>query len=762
MSTVEQYGYFDKSDRCFVLLNDPPKKWMNLHYNKPGDDEVYAECSNIGDGSITLRDKVGNTCNLVSYDSKYLYVRDDETNVTFNPWGEPCPREVTDRSCRYYAEKTVISGTCEGLKVVQRVFVPRNEVAEVWTVHIENLSNRPRRVSVFGFAKFLLSGCDAEGKGFHGGMNVGDVYPELGGVYVENRSPLRFPTDRYKGYMITPNQLTGANAYRDDFTRSDFSLSTPKILWGWNCDGKGGFGPDCAGILQVTLDIPAGETGRVDYILGQTGSVDEVKEVRARLTPEAIDRACEEQEAVESSRCEQLMVETGNPNYDGLINYFVKKQMVSYIINKSGFRDNLQTDAAMALFDYEMAKDNLIRALASQYSNGCVPHGFRPMNRLTYSDKPGWIFLTVPLLIKESGDFSLLDEVVPYFESDESGTVWDHMLRAMRYMYGDTGKNGLCDQHFADWNDGLEPSEKTGARESIMVTQQLCYGLLEMEELARRRGDAEVEREAHEQFDLFKRRLNDVAWDGDWYIRSTCEVGTPLGTHRDDQAQIFLNTQAWAVLSKTAEVDRARRCMESVDRHIETDIGYLISSPPCTRVDERIGRYSMMPPGHATNGGAYCHAAGFKAVADCMLKRPEEAWRTFKKVAPDSEWNPITVSRTEPFSFTNCYEKVPQVAGQAQYPWRTGTAAWFTMALIEWIFGVRRTYEGLLLDPCMSKELDRVRLVRKFRGATYEISIDNSAGRCVGVTSINVDGEPLEGRLLPVFREGRHTVEVVV
>ncbi len=762
MSTVEKYGRFIPEEQCFCLTETPPKKWVNLHYNKPGENEVYAEVSNIGDGQITMRDDKGNTCQLVAYDDKYLYIRDDESGTVFNPWGEPVPTGVEDRWCKYYAHKTVISGVCEELCATQRIFVPADECAEVWTAEVENLSDRPRTVSLFAFAKFNLNGCDSEGKGVNGWMKSSDVFPEISGVFVRNQNQTGFPTERYKGYLITNGEMAGANGYRDDFTRSDFSLSTPKIMWGWNCDGKGGFGPDCAGIIQVTFKLKPGETRRVDFILGQAADLEEIKAVRARLTPEAIDAACDVQEAAEKKRIESFTVETGNPNYDGLLNYFAKKQMVSYLINKSGFRDNLQTDAALAMADYEMAKENLLRALSSEYPNGCVPHGFRPMNRLTYADKPGWIFLTVPLLIKESGDFSLLDIELPYLECDEKGTVWDHMIRAMRYLCNDTGQNGLCDQHFADWNDGLEPSEATGARESIMVTQQLCYGLLEMEELAKRRGDAEIEKEAREQYDIFKKRLNDSAWDGEWYIRSTCEVGTPLGTHLDDQAQVFLNTQAWAILSQTADGERAEQCMAALDKHIETDIGYLVSAPPCERFDVRIGKYSAMPAGHGTNGGAYCHAAGFKAVADCMMKRPEEAWRTFVKVAPDSPFNPITNSRTEPFSFTNCYEAIPQQYGVSVYPWRTGTVAWFTMALIEWMFGVRRTYEGLIIDPCLSKELPNVKLTRKFRGATYEISIDNTAGRCIGTTSITVDGEPLDGNLLPVFGNGVHAVSVVI
>lgn len=259
------------------------------------------------------------------------------------------------------------------------------------------------------------------------------------------------------------------------------------------------------------FEIPPFSTKRVDFILGQAASVEEVGKIRESLTPGIIDKLCEEQTAIENERAESFKVETGNKNYDSLMNFFVKKQLYSYLINKSGFRDNLQVDYAFAMIDYQVAKDNFLRALSSQEETGGVIHSFRPINRLQYSDKPAWILMTAPQLIKESGDFSLLNEIVPYFESDKAATVWEHILLTMRYLINDTGKYGLCRQHHADWNDGLEATAETGERESVMVTQQLCYGLLEIEELALEIGDYGVAKEARDAFEDFKKRLNEVA-----------------------------------------------------------------------------------------------------------------------------------------------------------------------------------------------------------------------------------------------------------
>lgn len=760
MSTVERYGRFLDDEGCFELTAEPPRKWLNLHCNRIGDDEIYAEISNIGDGPIRVRDRDGVSVQLVSYDSKYVYIRDEGSGTVFCPGGSPVPTAVEDCTCRYYAGKTVISSRCGDLRATERIFVPRDYPIEVTTVTVENLSEGPRKLSVFSYAMFQLTGRDAEGNGV-GKENFAEVMPEIGGVFITNRNTF-VPTDRFKGYLIALENFRNGNGYRDHFTRSEFALGTPRILWGWDCDGRPGYGPDCAGVVQVALTVEPGGTARADFLIGQASCVEDVKQVRAELTPERVDELCAEAEAVETERARAFTVRTGNANYDSLMNHFVKKQLYNYLINKSGFRDNLQVDYALSMVDFEAASDNVLRALASQYPNGCVPHGFRPLNRLQYSDKPAWILMTVPALLKESGDLSLLDVEVPYFESDESGTVWDHMLRAMRFLSTDVGVNGLCDQHHADWNDGLEATREAGARESVFVTMQLCYGLREVAEIARRIGDADIEAEARQLYDEFAARLNDVAWDGEWYVRTICGDGYRIGSKENKDGKMFLTPQCWAVLSGIAPQDRAALCMGKIDEILEIDLGYRICYPPFSEYDPRVGRMSNSSPGANENGGCYNHAAGFKGVADTILGRAEQAWRAFAKVTPDSDENPVSRSGAEPFSFVNSYTTVPYVYGKSGYAWRTGTSAWMTILLVEHILGARRGWDGLVIDPCLAAAVPRAEVVRKFRGATYEISLDNAAGRCKGATGITVDGSAVEGNVLPLLSGGVHRVEVVI
>ncbi len=754
-------GFFDSESGTYVLVDEPPRKWRNIHYNKPGATEIYAECSNIGDGPITIRDQKGNTCDLIGYDAKYLYLRDEGTGQCFTPWGDPLATRVEAKRCIFHAAYTQALCEFEGLRVSRTTFVPADEDCEVWIVTVENRSDVSRHVSLFAYAMFQLTGKTSAGDPVWKD-NSSRVLPEVGGVFVENRDR-SVPVWRFNGFLITTSDgYRGASGYRDYFTRESYSLGDPKILYGWNADNRPGQGPDCAGVVQVRLDLAAGACGRADFILGRAQDEAEVAALRQRLTPSAIDAALAAQIETENKRSAAFRVDTGYPDRDALINFFVKKQMVSYLINKSGFRDNLQNDMGVAMFDWPMARENLCRAIASQCFNGSVPHSFRPWNRKQYSDKPAWLLHCVPWCIKESGELGFLETRLPYSDEPREETVWQHMLRAMRFLVKDTGRNGLCDQHFADWNDGLEPSEKTGKRESVMVSQQLCLGLLEMRELALRRGEGDVVSECEMWYAHFKKLLNEVAWDGAWYVRTLCEGGYTLGSSANAEGKIFMNTQSWAVLSRTAEGDRARLCMDSVDRLIEVEIGFPISAPPFTAFDERIGKFSASRPYYAENGGCYNHAAGFKGMADCLLGRAEEAWRTFVKVAPGSPWNPVSNSGAEPFSFTNCYSLIPEHRGRAMYPWRTGTCSWMTMLLVEGILGARRHYDGLEISPCMPKELKMAHLVRTYRGALFRIKLDNRDGRGVGARSIILNGQAVEGNILPDFRSGEHQVEVFV
>ena len=272
-------GYFDKAAGTYVLVGDPPRKWRNVHYNCPGETEIYAECSNLGDGPTTVRDGVGNTCDLIGYDAKYLFIRDEESGRCFTPWGDPVATPVSGKRCVFHAAYTEISGESQELRVTETVFVLQHESCEVWKVTVENLGAIPRKVSLFAYALFQLTGKTAEGVAVWKD-NSSRILPDLGGVFIENRDR-SVPEWRFNGFIVTTsNGYSGASGYRDHFTRESYSVGDPKILHGWNADNRPGQGPDCAGIVQIRLEIAPHCAAREDFLIGRACDKNEVDGLR--------------------------------------------------------------------------------------------------------------------------------------------------------------------------------------------------------------------------------------------------------------------------------------------------------------------------------------------------------------------------------------------------------------------------------------------------------------------------------------------------
>jgi cellobiose phosphorylase len=754
--TISRFGEFIEAGACFRAHTTPHRPWMNVFHNDygilPEDLEFHALVSQYGDGPVQFRSHEGRHVQVSDFESEALYVRDDADNSTFCPCGSPVPTEVEQLVVDYRAASTEISSKHKGITVRQRVFVPRKLPVKVCTVFLTNEGASPRTLSVFSYAKFNLGG----------GPTV-DVEPQLRGVFAW-RYDCRHEDTLPRAFLCLcqDSHYVAATGHREDFLEPSLSYAVPRLLKGADLGNVSASQFLSMGAVQARVALDPGQSARLDFLLGHASSLGEACELRVKLQPTQIDALLAEVEERENRQARAYSVDTGHSNLDALFNHFIKKQHHSYLTIKSGFRDNLQVAMAIDMADEKLAEAAILQALSHQYAAGWAPHHFRPLSHKQCSDEPAWILMAVPWHIKQTGNLDLLWKEIPFIDSSKATTIWDHLLRAMRWLINDTGKHGLCNLRDGDWNDGLSPRDGTGGRESVMVSEQLCHGLLEVAELAERINEANIAQEARRCHADFAERLNQVAWDGDWFLRVLCEDGHALGSHTSEEGRIFMNAQSWAVLGQVAPRERLVRAMDSVEKHLKLDIGYRVVNPPYTRFDPHVGGSSTVFPGCIENGSSYNHAGGFKAVADCLLGRAELAWDTLLKVAPDNPENPIERSCMEPFAFSNMFFADRYNYGRTLYAWNTGTGAWFALLMVEYILGVRRDYDGLRIDPCLTRRVPMARVTRQFRGASYEFEIDNTAGRCTGVTSILVDGRPLEGNLVPDLREGSHTVKVVI
>lgn len=722
---------------------------MNVLHNAYNKGDFFAQISQHGEGPVSYRDAAGKTINLVQYESMGIYVRDEATGHCFSPLRGPLMSVVEDFRYEVRAGYSEYHSRYDGIGFRARLFVPLEERMLVWSIYLTNQGDAPRELSTFVLAKFALP------------SQVVKPDADLKGVYAWMYDSKDLDRD-HRLFMSIQNDFFAASGHREDILEPPLNLSQPRLLKGHNLSSMAAMDFRSMGGLQAKSMIQPGETRRLDIILGHAPTLGVAKQLSGAFTHERVDqehqRVCEE----ERRRAHMFSIDTGQPRLDAVINHFAKKQLTAYLVNKSGFRDNVQVCLALDMADQQLSERALLNALSHQYSAGWVPHHFRPLSTKQCSDEPAWILLAIPWHIKQTGDFGFLDKRIPYLDSQNEETVWEHLLKAMNWLLKDTRSNGLCDLRSGDWNDGLSPRGDNGGRTSVMVSQQLCAGLLEISELAERIGERGIAEKALRDHAAIAARINDLAWDGEWYQRVICDDGTILGSRHCVEGKIFMNTQSWAVLGRVASPERAAIAMDSVESHLKLDIGYRVVNPPYSKFDPKVGQSSTVYPGVTENGGCYNHAAGFKVVADCMAGRPEHAWDTLLKVAPGNPENPIHRSKMEPYAFSNLFSADEFNYGRSLYAWRTGTGAWFTMAVLEWILGIRRHYDGLLIDPCLTRRIPEAKVTRRFRGAVYHIKIDNRAGRCRGISELRLNGEPISGNLIPEQSGLTHQVEAVI
>ena len=404
-------------------------------------------------------------------------------------------------------------------------------------------------------------------------------------------------------------------------------------------------------------------------------------------------------------------------------------------------------------------KEEIIECLRHQFQDGHGVLTWYPYDDTRYSDQPFWIIWAVCVLVKETGDLSILEKNVSW-QDGGSGSVLDHVKAAVSRLILDKGKNGLMKLAFADWNDALNVTDDPEA-ESVMLSHQFCLALRELRGLMEYAGESEYAQFLAGEYEKLKSDINRNAWDGRWYARALSEKGN-IGSKDSRGSKIYLNAQTWAVLAGVADEDRIPRILEAVDG-MEQDFGFPLNLPPYPAYDPHVGRMSGMLSGLFENGGVYCHATGFKILMDCCTGRGTKAVETLKKIMPDSEKNPSSRSGAEPYVFTNCYSTNPGYYGKSYQSWTTGTSAWCLMGLYEGIMGVKRDYKGLRICPCFPAEWEEAEVTRHFRGADYRIVIRNPRHTENGRGIIFADGEPWDSDTLPVYQDGRmHEIEVVL
>lgn len=747
---------FQKDGREFVLnSNLPPREWQNVHYSGVGAPvEYWSRFSNTGGGEIFCVDQEGNKCQITSSGSKSLYLRDDDQNDLWSIAGFPVPSEVENYSCHYSLAETRISSSCKDIFASMSCFVPLGEAFEIWQLTLRNDSCDPRNLSVFPYMPMQLDGFKSKYE-FGSWHKRVDYIDERNGLFASNVYPNPKP-EMYTAMMLSSQAVVGCAGGNSELLEPSYSLAHPALVDGRDLskhdtthDEKG----MCL-MLQNKVSLQPGEETTLNFALGHAGTLQELSRVAELLSSDdKLGDLLNKVRAREEQLAETASIQTGVPEMDRFFNWWLKKQMTSYLVFKTGVRDNLQTIYSYAMVDYETSSQNFLKVLENQYEDGHFPHSTRPLNEKHYGDKASWLFLALPALIRESGDASFLEKQVSYIlpvgkETDTTESVLEHLLKAYHYLSSGTGEHGLCLHHHADWNDDMDGPSRDGPGESVMVSMIFCRGLLDCAEMFEFSGHNNLAAEFRETYKTFKKNINTHAWDGEWYLRAFSGTGKKIGSKECKEGKIFLNTQAWALISEIADEAKTASILSNVDEKLELDIGLKLMHPTLSQFDPIIGSLSVALPGYYVNG-VYNHGGSFMIMADIISGRGDVAWRRIQKILPDNEWNPSSQSTCEPFSITNCYRCDPLRYGLCGDVWHTGTSAWLYTAILEGIMGIRRDYQGLRITPCLPKELSRVQINRKFRGCSYQVDIENRSARMNSDIEVSVNGIAVSGNLIP-------------
>lgn len=793
---LEKYGHFSEDGREFVITRpDTPSPWVNYISNT----RFTGLVTNSGGGYsfyICPKDSriTRHRYNCLPWDrpGRYIYLREDDGKYWSLTW-QPTPNRPIDfYECRHGLGYTTIEQEYRAIRSKVTYFVPQDDDLEIWRVSIENKSLKTRTFDVFSYVELCLG---------HALVDLinqpNDQHFNL--VSYDEDNEIIFATKNYwvtyRGATVKqPNQawdkcvyfasslpVKGFDGKKDAFIGPWRSESDPAAVEEGCCRNTEITAGDACAALQSKIKIKAGETLEFVILMGIVDSetYDESAPplVDKYRDPANLDAAFESLRKYWDDYISVVTVDTPDENMNLMLNVWAKRQAwVTFHMHRTagyyhggllfgtGIRDQSQDLMGPLLAHPAEIADRICDVISHQFADGSTLHNYFRLTgqgeKTGHSDTPLWIPLAIISYLKETGDFSFLDRVVPYHDEGE-GDVLEHLTRAIDYPLSQLTPRHLPKFGPGDWNDTLDYVGRQGIGESVWVAEFLCYILREAADLLERIGAHSKAERYRVEYDLIAEALNEIAWDGNWYIRGTRDDGKVIGSSSNEEGKIFLEPTTWAVISGIASDQRAHATMGSVYQYLNTERGPQILWPAYRTVDPGIGLATRCVPGKKENGAIFNHPVAWAIMAECILGNGDRAYEYYRKTNPINQAHDPDIYRMEPYVYSE-YVTSPEhpTFGEASHSWLTGSGVWMYRDGIDYILGVRPTYEGLIVDPCIPHEWDGFKITRKFRGAVYEIEVRNPKHIEHGVASVKVDGRKIEGNILPLFTEGVHKVHV--
>jgi cellobiose phosphorylase len=803
-----RFGHFDDAACEYVITRpDTPLPWINYL----GSEDYFGIISNTAGGYSFYRDArlrrlTRYRYNNVPFDlgGRYVYLRDSESGEFWSPSWQPTRLELDDYRCRHGLGYTVIGSRREGIEAETLYFVPIGQTLEIWRTRITNHRDRRADLSLFSAIEFCLWDAWDDATNFQRNFSTGQVEVEDGVVY--HKTEYRERRDHF-AYFACSEQLAGFDTQRDVFLGPYRGWDSPEVVEAGSSRNSIAHGWAPCGSHHVKLSLAPGETREVVFLLGYwKNPVDQKFDresqtinkrlvqpvIEKHLDPEEVERSFQALRGYWSNLLATIRVATPSEHVDRMVNVWNAYQcMVTFNMSRSaslyesgigrgmGFRDSNQDLLGFVHMIPARARERILDIAATQLPSGGAYHQYQPLTKRGndavgsgFNDDPGWLILGVAAYLKETGEVAILDEPVAYDNQPGSETpLYEHLQRALRYTLERLGPHGLPLIGRADWNDCLnlncfseEPGEsfqttenkEGGLAESVFIGIHFVLAARELARIAELRGLAGEAAEYRAEADRMEAVVSEHGWDGEWFRRAYDYFGNVVGSKENDEGRIFIEPQGYALLAGIGLHDsRGRKALDAVAEHLATPHGIVVQQPAYSRYYLNLGEISSYPPGYKENAGVFCHTNPWIMIGEAILGDGNRAFDYYMRINPSAREEISDLHRCEPFVYAQMIAgKDAPTHGEAKNSWLTGTAAWNLVAIVQWILGLRAEHEGLRVDPCLPSDWEGFSATRRFRGATYQITVRKQAGAGGRVTRLVVDGDEVEGNLIPQRPEG--------
>ncbi len=809
-----KYGHFDDNSREYVITN-PRTPWPWINYL--GNEDFFSLMSNTAGGYTFYKDAKFRRLTRYRYNNvpmdnggKYFYINDGGT--IWSPGWKPVKTELDSYECRHGMSYTKIKGAKNGVEAEVLFFVPLKTWAEVQKVKLSNTTKEVKKLKLFSFVEWCLWNAEDDMANFQRNFSTGEV--EIEGSVLYHKTEYKERRNHFAYYGVnTP--INGYDTDRESFVGLYNGFEAPQVV----TEGKPrnteahGWSPIASHYIEV--ELKPGESKDFIFVLGYVENEEEdkwesklvINKTKAKETLAKFDSVAKVEAALAELRLywDNLLsiytVESGDERLDRMVNIWNQYQcMVTFNMSRSasffesgigrgmGFRDSNQDLVGFVHQIPSRARERIFDIASTQFEDGGCYHQYQPLTKRgnnavggNFNDDPLWLILSTTAYIKETGDYSLLDEMVP-FDNDETRakTHFEHLKASFYHVVNNLGPHKLPLIGRADWNDCLNlncfsknPNESFqttenksgGTAESVMIAGLFVVYGRDYIELCKKIGKNDEAAEAQKHVDAMVETIKTQGWDGEWYLRAYDYFGRKIGTNEAEESKIFIESQGWCTMAGIGLEDgMVEKSLNAVKERLDTPHGIVLNNPAFTKYYIEYGEISTYPAGYKENAGIFCHNNPWIIIGETVLGRGDRAYDYWQKIAPAFREEISDLHKVEPYVYAQMIAgKDAFKPGEAKNSWLTGTAAWNYYAITQFILGIKPAYDGLQVEPCIPAAWKGFKVTRKFRGATYVIDVKNPNGVQKGVKSLKVDGKDVAGNIIPIMPEGKtYQVEVIL